>query len=267
MWSGAVRDRARLAGYALFFLLLVAQAVFSRAHPRDWRADLSPGPLPSADVIGLLAGGEYDAASTLLSLRLQTFDAQAGQTIAMRRLDGDAVARWLSRASELAPRSRYPTFMASRLFATQLPEPHARALLRWVDTRFVAEPAHHWAWQAFAVHVAEHRLQDKPLARELAHSLRVNAAGTAIPQWARDLEFFLLTDLDEPGAARALLGGLIDGGQLRDERALRAMLETLEEAERRTSADARRPRPLLAPLDFGYMPHHGIRASSSPSSK
>jgi hypothetical protein len=236
-----VPERWRIAGYGLVFVLLLAQGTFSRMHPRDWQADRSPQALPSVRALTLMGAGETEMVATLLALRLQTFDAQAGRTVALRTLDGERIFEWLSRAAELSPLFRYPTFMASRIYAETLPEQHARRLLDWIDERFALHPEAHWAWQAYAVHLAEHRLDDKPLARELAAHLRERAEGTQIPPWARDLEFFLLTDLDEVEAARALLGGLIDSGQLDDERALRAMLDTLEEAERRRAPDARPP--------------------------
>ncbi|MEZ5651504.1 MAG: hypothetical protein R3E87_13265 [Burkholderiaceae bacterium] len=236
-------ERWRIAGYIGFAALLAAQAAFSQLNPRSWQADLSPGPLPSSRVLRLASAGESELVATALALRLQTFDAQAGHTIAMRTLDGERIALWLDRIAELAPAFRYPTFMASRIYASTLPPADARRLLIWIDERFRENPQAHWAWQAFGVHIAKHRLEDLHLARKLAASLRERAAGTTIPQWARDLEFFLLTDLDELDAARALLGGLIDSGQLNDERALRAMVATLEEAERRRDADARTTQP------------------------
>ncbi|MEZ5658845.1 MAG: hypothetical protein R3E83_10005 [Burkholderiaceae bacterium] len=236
-------ERWRIAGYLAFAGLLAAQAAFSAHHPRQWRAEFSPGPLPSLQALKLASAGESHMMATLLSLRLQTFDAQAGQTLTMRMLDGKRIGEWLDRIAGLAPAFRYPTFMASRIYAGTLPDEDARRLLQWLDGRFRENPQAHWAWQAFGVHLAKHRLGDLRLARALAFSLREKAPGTSIPQWARDLEFFLLTDLNELDAARALLGGLIDSGQLKDEKALRAMVETLEQAERRHDADARPTRP------------------------
>ncbi|MEZ5738531.1 MAG: hypothetical protein R3E68_03045 [Burkholderiaceae bacterium] len=221
----------------LLFALLGLQFQFSQQHERSWQAELSPPPLPSSRMLTLAALGESQAMASLLTLQLQTFDAQAGQTLVMRNLDADAIGSWLDRISDLSPAFGYPSFLASRIYASTMPHDTAIRLLDRVEARFRKAPEQHWPWLAYAVHLAKHRLDDKPLARRYANTLRLSAEGRTSPQWARDLEVFLLQDLNELQAARTLLGGLIDSGRIADDKALAVMIKDLEAIERRLGAD------------------------------
>jgi hypothetical protein len=226
------------AGLVLCMLLLV-QLGFSKLHPRAWKAQLTLGSAPSADWLKLASLGELTGTSRALSLYTQSFDAQAGQAMAIRDLDLEATLRWLALSGELAPTSPYPTFLASRIYASVAGPRRARQLLDWVASRYAKSPATQWPWLAHAVYVAEHELHDKQLARGYANLLRTAAGNHAVPEWARSMEVFLLQDLNEFEAAQALLGGLIDSGQIKDQRALQVMIEDLNRIKSRFLADQR----------------------------
>lgn len=227
------------AASAVLAMLMVVQLLFSDWHPRQWRASHSPGAAPDATAVQLAALGEAQGAARAMSLYVQSFDAQAGQTMAIRDLDLDATRRWLVTASTLAPRSPYPTFLASRIYASVAPPWQARRLLNFVAERYPLAPGIHWPWLAHAVFLAEHELRNKPLARRYAHQLRVHAGSSRVPSWARAMEVFLLQDLNEFEAAQTLLGGLIDSGQIHDKRALQVMINDLERIRRELLADQR----------------------------
>ena len=55
-----------------------------------------------------------------------------------------------------------------------------------------------------------------------------------VPLWARQMEVFILEDMNELEAARIVLGGLLESGQIRDADELRFLRRKLEELERRT---------------------------------
>lgn len=243
---GAMSDVARVllrrpwlqAGLALCLLLMV-QLGFSKSHPRAWKAQLTLGSAPSAGWSKLASLGELTGAARALSLYTQSFDAQAGQAMSIRDLDLEASLQWLALSGELAPTSPYPTFLASRIYASVAGPARARRMLNWVASRYPKSPATQWPWLAHAVYVAEHELNDKQLARGYAHLLRTAAGSHAVPEWARSMEVFLLQDLNEFEAAQALLGGLIDSGQIKDQRALQVMVEDLNRIKSRFLADQR----------------------------
>ena len=81
------------------------------------------------------------------------------------------------------------------------------------------------------------------MARELATALRLADPQAVIPPWARQLEIFMLRESNELAAAQALLGGLIESGQVKDERALAVMVHDLQDIERRLQQDQRSMNP------------------------
>ena len=229
---------SHIAG-ALLCLLLLVQVSYSQGYPRTWQAQLSLGNAPTVRSVQLASLGEVAGAARALSLYTQSFDAQAGQAMAIRDLDLLATRRWLAVSSELAPRSPYPTFLASRIYASVAGPARTRQLLDWVASRYTASPGTQWPWLAHAVYLAKHELQDKALAHRYAHLLRTAAGNAPVPEWARSMEVFLLQDLNEFEAAQTLLGGLIDSGQIQDRRALQVMIEDLNRIKSRFLADQR----------------------------
>lgn len=197
-------------------LLAALQSLFVAAVPRDWQADYSPGTPPPRALALAATLGEARAATYGLSLYLQSFDAQAGRQLRLRALDYDELLAWLDRAQALSPEGSYPLFLAARIYGDVAGPADARRVLDWVRDRFVESPATRWRWLAHAVFLARHRLGDLRLARDYARTLREHTTIAQAPRWARDLEVFLLADLDELQAARLLVAGLVESGELTD---------------------------------------------------
>jgi len=55
----------------------------------------------------------------------------------------------------------------------------------------------------------------------------------ALPLWAKQMEIFILEDMNELEAARIMLGGLLQSGAVHDPAELRFLKEHLEQLEQR----------------------------------
>jgi hypothetical protein len=173
--------------------------------------------------------------SRLLMLRLQAFDNQPGISIPFRDLNYTNVAAWLDRILTLDPRNQYPLLAASRLYAAVPVPDKQRVMMEWVYQRFLEDPNARWQWLAHITYMAKHRLKDLPLALKYAQALREYATATTVPDWAKQMEIFVLEDMGELEAAMVLLGGLIESGEAKDP-AERAFLEQrLEELQARAA--------------------------------
>jgi hypothetical protein len=103
-------------------------------------------------------------------------------------------------------------------------------MLGFVHEAFLADPGRRWPWLAHATIVAKHRLNDLPLALGYARSIGEQARNA--PPWAKQMQAFLLEDLNELEAAKIVLGGLLASGRLQDpneQRFLQARLRVLEQ--------------------------------------
>jgi hypothetical protein len=218
--------RKVLAALALALLLQVLWQA-SRPPARARAQDLPPA--PSLASLQLAALGEPVALSKAMMLYVQSHDEQAGISIAWRDLDYVRVASWLQRVLELDPRSQYPLLAASEVYGSVSDPARARLMLDFVYARFSEDPNRRWPWLAHAALVAKHRLHDLPLARRYAQAIRLQATGAQVPSWARELEVFILEDMNELDAARKLIGGLLSSGQITDPHELKFLAQRLDQ--------------------------------------
>jgi hypothetical protein len=148
-------------------------------------------------------------------------------------LDPVRLVGWLRAALALDPLSAYPLFAAARIFA-EVPDPAAsRAVLEFVYQEFARDPDRRWPWLAHAALLAKHRLKDLPLALRYAAAIERQARAADVPLWARQMQVFILEDMNELEAARIMLGGLLERGEIRDPNELRFLQQRLRELEER----------------------------------
>ncbi len=201
--------------------------------PRE-SADLPPA--PSAAALRLASLGEPSTLSRLAAIWLQGFDSRGGNLMPYQRLDYARLTAWLGAILQLDPRSAYPLFAAARVYAENDDPAKVRAALDFVYQRFLERPNERWPALAHAALVAKHRLKDLPLARRYAAALDRNVTDPTVPLWARQMEIFVLEDMNELEAAKVMLGGLLATGRINDPAERRFLEGRLEELERRLQA-------------------------------
>jgi hypothetical protein len=218
---------------ALGAQLLVAT---QRPDPQATLAEL--GRPPEAALVRLVSLDEPTAAAKLMMLHLQAFDYRAGTRQLYRDLDYADVVAWLDRIVELDPEGQYPLLSASHIYA-EVPDPaKTRAMLELIARRYAEDPNRRWPWMAHAAYIAKHRLQDLGLAREYAVALQKHTNAPDAPLWVRQMEFFILEDMNELEAAKVMLGGLVASGQVRDRRDLELLEDRLRSLEKRIASEA-----------------------------
>ena len=225
-----VRDVPSLV---LVFLViaLVAQIAWFRLQPAPEAVAMELPPAPTKDVLRLLSLDDPTVASRVTMLWLQAFDDQPGVSIPFIRLDYDRVISWLDVCLQLDGDSQYPLLAASRLYTFPPDAGRIRKMLDFVYKKFLEDPGKRWIWMAHAVYVAKHRLKDLNLALKYAQAIRLNTPAGKVPDWVRDMEIYALEDLGEAQAARILIGGLLDSGNINDPNELRFLTDRLHALE------------------------------------
>jgi len=217
---------------AVLLLALCAQLAWSAYRPALQAQQRTLPGAPSAHVLRLAAGGDEPALARVLMLWVQAFDGGRHGGVPLRALDYHALRGWLGTVADLDPRSRYPLLAASQVYGAVDDPALVRLMLDFVHQRFLREPGRHWPWLAHASITARHRLHDLPLALRYARDLRQRTPAAALPVWATQLEAWFAQDMNELDSARALIGGLIESGRVRDARELRLLERRLQELER-----------------------------------
>lgn len=213
--------------WLMLLAALATQVAWQSTQPKpvaSAAALSAPPPLPALRVV---AAGEPNVLAQLLTLYLQAFDNQPGISIPFRDLDYLRVTQWLATILALDPAGQYPLLMAAQVYS-QVPDPaRERVMFEFVHQQFMRDPNRRWRWLAHATLMAKHRLHDDALALRYARDLTRYA--TAAPGWARQMQVFILENIGERESAKIVLGGLLDSGEIKDEREFRFLTERLKE--------------------------------------
>ena len=218
---------------ALLALSLAAQIAWQALRVDTTRSALDLPPAPSAPALRLASFGEAEAAARLTMLYLQSFDLGGGNVAPYRNLDYQRLVGWLESILALDPRSQYPLFAAARVYADTPDPARMRIMLDFVHRQFLADPDRRWPWLAHAALLAKHRLKDLALARRYAQALDRLARARDMPLWAKQMEIFILEDMNELEAAKIMIGGLLESGTITDPAELRFLKERLEQLGKR----------------------------------
>ena len=220
---------------ALLALGLAAQIAVKVAAPPPRAAAEDLPPAPSIAALRLASFGDPVALAKALMLYLQAFDYQSGSKVPYRELDYGRLEAWLARILELDPRGQYPLLAASRLYAEVPVETKQRSMLEFVYRQFLLDPDRRWPWLAHATAIAKHRLHDLPLALRYAQAIQRYAVAENVPLWAKQMEIFILEDMNELETARLIIGGYLQSGTIKDPAELRFLDERLKQLEARTA--------------------------------
>ena len=220
---------------ALLALGFAAQIAVKVAAPPPRAAAEDLPPAPSIAALRLASFGDPVALAKALMLYLQAFDYQSGSKVPYRELDYGRLEAWLARILELDPRGQYPLLAASRLYAEVPVETKQRSMLEFVYRQFLLDPDRRWPWLAHATAIAKHRLHDLPLALRYAQAIQRYAVAENVPLWAKQMEIFILEDMNELETARLIIGGYLQSGTIKDPAELRFLDERLKQLEARTA--------------------------------
>ncbi len=214
---------------ALLAMSLATQIGWQAARSSSSTNHAALPPAPGAPALRLASFGEPEAAARLTMIFVQTRES----------VDYPRLFAWLESILALDPRTQYPLFAAARVYAETADTQRSRAALDFVYREFLRDPARRWPWLAHAALIAKHRLKDLPLARMYARALEQHTARVPLPLWARQMEIFILEDMNELEAARIMLGGLLASGAIRDPEEARFLKERLDALEHRIGPQKR----------------------------
>ena len=206
----------------------------SRGAPTSQTADLPPA--PSVGLLRAASFGEPETIARAAMLYVQAFDLRGDNAIPYQRLDYGRLIAWLRGILETDPRSGYALFSAARVYAENPDAAKCRAMLEFLYEEFHRDPDRRWPWLAHAALVAKHRLGDLPLALRYSRAIDRKARDARAPLWAKQMEIFILEDMNELEAAKVMLGGLIASGRVHDPSELRFLQSRLRDLERRLAA-------------------------------
>jgi hypothetical protein len=200
---------------AYFLLILVVQIWTVQGSLSAGEFAYKPLAEPFASSTYRVASMESDRLlSYLLAIRLQLHDNQSGKHIRYEQLDYQKLTHWLNQITALNPHSEYPAMLASRVYSQTTDKQNMRLMIDFIQSNFTREPQLHWRRMTEATILAKHKLSDLSLALSLAEQLTTQTLDVVMPQWARDMQFILLGELNEFEAGIAIIVAMLESGSL-----------------------------------------------------
>lgn len=235
--SAAQRPLGAVPGWlwGLLAAALAAQLATHAGSPARRVGEQDLPPPPRAPALRLASFGEPQALARIAMLYVQAFDLGGTNAMPYQRLDYSRLIGWLEAIVALDPQSQYALFCAARIYAENRDPARMRQMLDFLYREFFADPNRRWPWLAHAALLAKHELKDLPLARRYAAAIDRYTTASDVPLWAKQMEIFILEDMNELEAARIMIGGLLESGRISDPGELRLLRERLEELERRSA--------------------------------
>src|SRR6185369_473685 len=172
--AGGERAISAVPAWILWLLAaaLAAQIGWQSAWHSGVPAASDLPPAPTTTALRLASFGETAALARLAMLWLQAFDSRGDNSIPYQKLDYERLTAWLGAILATDPRSGYPLFAASRVYAENADARKARRMFDFIEAEFVRDPNGRWAALAQAALLAKHRLRDLPLARRYAAEIQ-----------------------------------------------------------------------------------------------
>ena len=212
---------------------LVLQLMLNLTQPADVARASDLPDVPDRRFVEAVAQIEPIGTAKVLNIWLQAFDNQPGVSIPFNNLDYFKITGWLRTILFLDPRGQYPLLAASRIYGEVADRNKQIQMMELVYSEYFEDPVRRWRWLAHAAVMAKHRVKDLSLALKYARALADNAKENQIPPWASQMELVILEDMGELEAARLLIGGLIERGEVTDPKEIGFLSSRLRELEER----------------------------------
>jgi hypothetical protein len=207
-------SRPLLAG---FLVILVMQLSISQLALS--RSELAYKPLTDSyatSTYRIASMGSDRLMSYLLAIRLQLHDNQSGKHIRYEQLDYQKLTGWLDQINRLNAQSEYPAMLASMVYSQITDKKKLRIMIDFIQRSFVQSPKLQWRRMTEATILAKHKLDDLDLALSLARQLTNQPADVTMPQWARDMQFILLGEMNEFEAGIAIIVAMLKSESILD---------------------------------------------------
>lgn len=189
---------------AILILLLLAgmQGVFW-FHTRHRLPDMSIVPeVPGKNAVQALSLGESQAFFRILGLQIQNAGDTYGRFTALNKYDYNKLSHWFVLLDTLDNQSNYIPSMASYYYSQTQNTPDVQHIVDYLVQHARGREQKKWWWIVQAVYLAQHKLEDKPQALEIAKML---IGVRDIPVWAQQLPAFIYEQQGEMDAALMII--------------------------------------------------------------
>ncbi len=188
--------------WIVFGIFLNIQFLFwIETKPHKPRMEVVPA-VPGELAVKALSFGDNEVFFRLLGLHLQNFGDTFGRFTALRDYNFERLAGWFGLMDTLNDKSDYIPSLASYYFSQTQNVEDTIHVVNYLRAHSQHRINQKWWWQAQAVYLANHKLQDDELALQLAKPL---VYAEDVPLWVNQLPAFIYEKRGEFADALAIM--------------------------------------------------------------
>jgi hypothetical protein len=166
-------------------------------------------PVPSKLGAIMMTLGDPEFSYRFLAITLQNLGDVGRDVTPLRDYNYKRLGQWFFLLQELDPVSDHVPMVAAYYFgATKVPKDVA-VVVNYLSLAGQIPLGEKWRWLAQAAFLAQHRMYDTPLALKLAYQLAKLPNRDTMPQWARQMPAFVLSNSGDKEAAKKLLENML----------------------------------------------------------
>lgn len=184
-------------------VLLLNVAVWAYSNPLVPKWDNVPL-APSSVGATTAFLGDREMAYRFMALTIQSFGNSTGQVMALKDYNYQNLGTWFDLADKLNPHSDYVPFLAGYYFGANQDPSQLMPVINYL--RRVGTYADHdkWRYLGQAVFLARHKMQNMPLALQLADELG-KTYKSGMPGWVLQMKAIIASDMGEKEMAYDLM--------------------------------------------------------------
>ncbi len=193
----------------IFLFVLLIQAAFW-VSVKEYRPNMAIVPdVPTENGVKAASLGDEQLYFRILAFRLQNAGDTFGRVTPLKDYDFVELKRWFDLLDTLDSQSSFVPSLAGYYFGQTQYHPDARYVVDYLDSYASRDINKNWWWLGQAVYIANHKLEDKARALELAYKL-ASAQGEHIPLWTKQMPAFIHEQMGEKEAAYFIIKSLLD---------------------------------------------------------
>lgn len=171
-------------------------------------------PPPSERGARLMTLGDAQFSYRFGAITLQNLGDGGGRVTSLRDYDYGRLGKWFWLLNSLDPASNHVPMAAAYYFGGSGTPKDIRIVVEYLAAIGVNPVGNKWRWLVHAIFLARHHLNDLKLALDLAYRLaKMEPIGDTLPEWARQMPAFVLTEQGDKQAARKIIENLLLGGR------------------------------------------------------
>ena len=194
----------------IFINLLLLQFIFWQ-YSKEIKPDLIIVPnVPNDKTVNILALGDRQFYFRNLAFKIQNAGDSWGRFTALKEYNYAKLQKWFYLLDTLDSTSNFVPSIASYYFSQTQKKSDTIYIVQYLKDHAAKDPRKKWWWLTQAVYIANHLLQDKKLALEIAYELNKVPNDVNMPLWARQMPAFIHEQLGEKEASKQIIIDILE---------------------------------------------------------